>query len=63
MVFCTAVAFASSGLGLLSVSGDASMRVLPLRRRSKGGSNLMLVAIIVLMLAVILGCLRAYSIL
>ena len=55
MVFCTAVAFASTEEGLLSVSGDCSMRTTPTRRAGNTQSLVILLAILVLMLAILTG--------
>lgn len=61
MVFCTAVAFSSAGTGLLSVSGDASMRVLASIRSEKGPNYLIVLSILILILAVLLGSFQALS--
>lgn len=53
MVFCTAVAFASSEEGLLSVSGDCSMRTIPARKASSPQMFVVLLSVLMLIIAII----------
>jgi len=51
MVFCTSVAFSSEDEGLLSVSGDATMRTLLMKPPSRLRARTMLISLLVVILA------------
>lgn len=60
MVFCTAVSFSSREEGLLSVSGDASMRTIPLLAARSMQLFVILFSLVVLLVALILGYVLAH---
>ena len=59
MVFCTAVSFSSREEGLLSVSGDASMRTISISASRSKWLILVCVSVFVLLAAILLGYLPA----
>jgi hypothetical protein len=54
MVFCTSVAFSSEDEGLLSVSGDASMRTLPMKPTGRRWPRTALISSLVALLVALL---------